>query len=166
MTNIIKLPETGTLRVIGISFSTDVTKLAAKSLPLGLFCDFSSQDYYALGLIAHAKLQPEELSEVGALARAQLSNPFEFLRPSFNRIWEASDRKTEVSNLVTFYSHAFVCKELAVEKLKLGSDLMATKTSNHAEFEIKFRSMFVEQLYRHFNNFTQESSHPLMQLAA
>lgn len=77
-----------TFRVARIVYFTDLTRNAARVIPLGSLSEVSLPHIYGLALKARAVLEPDELDLVTPIIRDRLANPFTFLRGEFDLAWD------------------------------------------------------------------------------
>jgi hypothetical protein len=78
-------------KVARVVYFTDLTKAAARVIPLGSFGEVMLPHVHALGLKARSTLTKEELAQISPLVRDRLENPFKFLRAEFNLAWETGE---------------------------------------------------------------------------
>lgn len=74
------------LRIIEIAYHCDLTKTGGRVIPLGVMVDMRATGVYGLGLVARQRLTEDESSYVGALIRARISAPFDYLLTIFDEV--------------------------------------------------------------------------------
>ena len=93
--------EHGRARVTVIVYDCNLTLGASAKtvIPLGVIVEFRGPKVYGLGLLARTMIAESEAELVGRLARGLVSKPFTFLNTEFERVWDASDRAQEFTEL-------------------------------------------------------------------
>jgi hypothetical protein len=76
--------EPAILRVLKIAYRCDLARENGLTIPLGVLADMRAGDSYVMGLVARTSLSSDEVNQVGALIRAELSKPFAYLVPIFD----------------------------------------------------------------------------------
>jgi hypothetical protein len=94
----------GTLRILKISYRCDLSRADGLVIPLGILADMKAANSFALGLVARTSLGTDEVSQVGALIRADISKPFAYLNSVFEDVIHAASPGAAFEALPDKYS--------------------------------------------------------------
>src|SRR4051794_25162503 len=78
-------------RVSRIVYFTNLTRDAARVIPLGSLAEVITPHVHGLALKARTALATDELALVTPLLRDRIKNPFTFLRGEFDLAWEGAE---------------------------------------------------------------------------
>lgn len=126
-----------TFRVARIVYFTDLTRAAARVIPIGSLAEVLLPQGHGLALKARAALLPEELALVSPLIRARLEDPFEFLKVEFELALKSAERGGALEYLAARHSSSlsvlaptdYAKREWLLSRVFLRSETVEAKLS-------------------------------------
>jgi hypothetical protein len=119
------------IRFSRVVYRCDVSRVEGRVIPLGVICDLSVGNLYALGLIARERLSDDEAAPIGVLVRERVRSPFTFLKHDFDMVWSAKDELSAFESLASVGLSAIDFSRLYEAKAKVPASLRALSNDKH-----------------------------------
>jgi hypothetical protein len=84
-----RLQSPTALRFSTITFYSDMSKVAAPVIPIGIMAEILLPHLWGVGLIARIELSADEMALVSELPKQLVAKPFDYLAREFNEAWKA-----------------------------------------------------------------------------